>query len=333
MAKKHSAWKWIAGLTGIAAAAGAAYWKLGNQAYEDTFSPAVAARGYTLEKLLANNDEATLTNKNPHFPQYKADTEFIYAKPQEKISTISPRGERLHAVLIPNENHSNVWVIQLHAHKDTAGKNGPVLRKFYEFGYNLLCPHLNGHGESETTYVSMGWRDRLDVLTWIDYLIREYENPQIILHGISMGGTTVMMTTGEPLPKNVICAIEDCGFTSLWDEFSAVMYDRYDSGVPLMLNALETVTRVRSGFSLKEASSLEQLKKSQTPTLFIHGENDDFVPFWMLYCLYDAAACEKEYLTVPHASHAENHIVNPELYWGAIQQFILKHLHATQEDA
>ena len=42
---------------------------------------------------------------------------------------------------------------------------------------------------------------------------------QVVLHGVSMGAATVMMTTGEQLPENVRAAVEDCGYTDVWEEF------------------------------------------------------------------------------------------------------------------
>ena len=35
-----------------------------------------------------------------------------------------------------------------------------------------------------------------------------------------MGAATVMMTSGERLPSNVRVVIEDCGYTSAWEEFA-----------------------------------------------------------------------------------------------------------------
>jgi len=172
----------------------------------------------------------------------------------------------------------------------------------------------------------MGWHDRIDIIAWIDYLCREYNHPKIILHGISMGAATVMMATGEALPPNVVCAISDCGFTSVWDVYAYQTKNTLHLPAFPIVYAMETVTRLRSGFSIKEASSVEQVKKSKTPTLFIHGEADDFVPFWMLDKVYQAAACEKEKLAVPGAGHAEAPF-QPELYYGAVQNFIGRYLH------
>lgn len=40
------------------------------------------------------------------------------------------------------------------------------------------------------------------------------------VHGISMGGATTMMVSGEEQQPFVKCFVEDCGYTSVWDEFS-----------------------------------------------------------------------------------------------------------------
>ena len=71
---------------------------------------------------------------------------------------------------------------------------------------------------------------------------------------------------------------------------------------------------------------MEQLKKATLPMLFIHGEEDTFVPFWMLEELYQAASCEKEKLAVPGAAHAESAAVAPELYWPAVDAFLARHM-------
>ena len=82
----------------------------------------------------------------------------------------------------------------------------------------------------------------------------------------------------------------------------------------------------RAGYSFKEASSLAQVKKSRTPTLFIHGDADTFVPFFMLDEVYGAAACEKERLVVPGAQHGEAALADPAGYWGTAEKFIGRYL-------
>ena len=43
----------------------------------------------------------------------------------------------------------------------------------------------------------MGWDDRYDIMGWIDYLVSQNPQAQIILYGVSMGGATVMDVAGE----------------------------------------------------------------------------------------------------------------------------------------
>ena len=69
-----------------------------------------------------------------------------------------------------------------------------------------------------------------------------------------------------------------------------------------------------------------QLKKSKTPVLFIHGEQDDYVPFEMLQKNFDACASEKDMLVVPDATHADSYKVHPELYWNKVEKFTNKYI-------
>ena len=203
---------------------------------------------------------------------------------------------------------------------------GSFGKKFHEMGYNCLFPYLCGHGASESNYATMGWNDRIDIKAWIDYIINENANAKIVLFGLSMGAATVMMTTGEPLESNVVCAIEDCGYTSVWDECRANMKDVYGLPAFPFLSAARSATMLRAGYDMKKASCIEQVSRSVTPTLFIHGDKDDFVPFWMQERVYRAAACDKEKLVIPGAPHAEASTVDPEKYWSTVDKFIKKYL-------
>ena len=61
----------------------------------------------------------------------------------------------------------------------------------------------------------MGWLERNDLLNWIDLIVSSDADARILLYGGSMGAATVMMTTGDPrLPRNVVSAIVDSGYTS-----------------------------------------------------------------------------------------------------------------------
>ena len=224
------------------------------------------------------------------------------------------------------ENESNVCVIVIHGYTSNPCAMGVYAQKYHELGYNVLMPSLNGHADSEAGIITMGWHDRLDVIDWINYLVENNPNIKIILHGVSMGAATTMMATGENLPANVVAAVADCGYTSVWDIFDNKIRNSFKMHTFPTLYSANTVNKLYSGFDFKQASSVEQLKKSKTPTIFIHGDKDTFVPYEMLNKVYNACASEKEKVTIPNSPHARNSCANPDLYWVSVEKFINKYL-------
>ena len=233
---------------------------------------------------------------------------------------------RLHSYEVKAKKESKVWVIAVHGYTDSAYFMVGAAKQFLNYGYNVLMPDLRAHGKSEGKYIGMGWPDRLDLMQWIDYLIATYGNIKIILYGISMGAATVMMTSGERLPSNVIVVIEDCGYTSAWEEFAYELKTLFHMPTfPALYNA-NVITKIRAKYSVKKASAIKQVAKSKTPTLFIHGDKDKFVPFYMLDKLYEAASCKKEKLVIKNAGHTEAQAIEPERYWRVVRRFIKHHL-------
>ena len=111
--------------------------------------------------------------------------------------------------------------------------------------YNILLPDLRRAGQSGGEAIQMGWLDRLDVKQWIDTAPSLFgDSLRIVVHGVSMGGATTMMVSGEKLPEYVDCFVDDCGYTSVWDEFALQLDNVF--GLPSfpLLNTAELVCRV-----------------------------------------------------------------------------------------
>ncbi len=233
---------------------------------------------------------------------------------------------KLHSYKVTNQNNSNKWVIAVHGYTSEGINMSTYAKHYYDNGYNVLIPDLRAHGLSEGNYIGMGWDDRLDIISWINYILNENPNAEIILHGVSMGAATVLMTSGEEIPSNVKAIVADCGYTSVWDEFAYQLDDLFSLPEFPILNVSSMVAKIRAGYFLGEASSLEQVKNSKTPILYIHGDKDDFVPYYMMEELYKATSSEKEMLTIKGAEHAKASEVDPETYWNTVNNFINKYM-------
>ena len=311
------------GVAGVAASA--TYFLLGNIFYFSTLTKQ-GLNGSLTKKVVKSNkgsDEYTLY-LNSELDKGKVWFDEIK---KEKIAIRSSSDKKnLHADFIFADKPTDICALVVHGYTSSPRNMGVYAKKYHELGYDVLMPSLNGHADSEAGYVTMGWEDRLDVIDWINFIVDNNPNVKILIHGVSMGAATTMMATGEKLPENVKVAVADCGFTSVWDIFSNKITNSFKMHEFPMLYSANTVNKLYSGFDFKEASSIEQLKKSKTPTIFLHGENDKFVPYEMLDKVYEAAACEKEKVTIPNAPHARNACANPELYWNSILNFINKYI-------
>ena len=282
------------------------YFMIGNYFYDIALNPNTSK-----EFILGETEEV----QNPWLNQKAKD---VY------ITTSNNGNLKLHSYEI--NNNSDIWAVVIHGYSGKCQDMVYFAKEYYERGYNVLVVDLRGHGESQGDYIGMGWHDRLDIIDWTNYIVNKNSNSKIIIHGVSMGAATVMMATGEDLPKNIKVAIEDCGYSSIWDEFEMQLKLLYNLPSFPALNAASAVCKIRAGYMLEEGSCVEQLKKSKTPTLFIHGDQDKFVPFEMLDIVYETANCEKQKMVVQGAAHAQASSINPQLYWKTIDGFIEKYI-------
>lgn len=244
------------------------------------------------------------------------------------------RGETLHALYVAAAHPTLKTAVIVHGYTDNAVRMlmiGYLYSK--EMGFNILLPDLYGHGMSEGNHVQMGWKDRLDVLLWTDEANHLFGgNTQMVVHGISMGAATTMCVSGEvqhgmhqqPFVK---CFVEDCGYTSAWDEFKGELKNQFSLPAFPLLNVASALCKMEYGWSFQEASPLEQVKKCTLPMLFIHGDADTFVPTWMVHPLYEAKPQPKELWIVPGAEHAVAYKENPEAYTRKVSDFVRKYIH------
>ncbi|MDQ0088801.1 fermentation-respiration switch protein FrsA (DUF1100 family) [Paenibacillus anaericanus] len=242
----------------------------------------------------------------------------------EDWSITSGDGLQLHAYYLEAKQPTDRTVILAHGYSGLPEQMSGYTKMYRDvLGYNVLLPDARGHGKSEGKYIGFGWPERKDYVKWINKVIEHTGNDsQIVLHGVSMGGATVMMTSGENLPPNVKAIVEDCGYTSVTDELSYQLKRMYHLPSFPIVQITSLLTKIRAGYTFNEASALDQIKKSKTPILFIHGDSDLFVPSEMVYTLYENGPKDKKLFVVPGAGHGKARRVDPVGYDREVTQFI-----------
>lgn len=244
-------------------------------------------------------------------------------QPQEEVSVTSYDGLRLVGDYIPTENARGT-ILLFHGWRGGTISDFGVFLEFYQsLGLNILLAHQRAQGKSEGRFITFGVKERHDVHSWVKWHNDRFgaESP-VWIAGLSMGATTVLMACGEPFPENVRGVLADCGFTAPDDIITAVGKSMH-LPASLLIPAVDLHARVFAGFSLREYSTLDAMKQTALPILFVHGEADTFVPCEMTKQAYEACASrDKTLLLVREAGHGQSYPMQPARYREAVREFV-----------
>ena len=263
------------------------------------------------------------TDWNQHMPFIQARKEAMLSEKHSDEWLMSADGLRLHATWFPQGECKKI-VICFHGYtsqgmKDYLGLSGYYLKN----GYSMLLVDERAHGESEGKYIGFGCLDRIDALKWINWVLRKCgEDVEILLHGTSMGGATVLMMSSLELPAQVKGIVSDCAFTSPKEVFSHVLKSMYHLPAFPVMNISNFLNKRFAGYGLDECNAAREVKKAKVPILFIHGSGDTFVPYSMCETMYENCASSKKKLIIEGAAHAECYYKDTDAYENALTEFI-----------
>ncbi len=263
--------------------------------------------------------------------RHKQSKKYLEEYGYDRHFMINDRGHKVVAYHVKPEKESKTYVFCSHGYRYQGKPEWCWYVNYYveKLGYNMFILDHQCAGESEGEYIGFSSFESVDGMKWLGYMKEVFgEDIDIILHGMSMGSTTVMLMTGnESLPENVRFTIADCGFTSALDEFK---YKLKCWGVPEnpVVPILCAMNKARAGYDFqKDTNALEAVSRAKIPMLFVHGGADKFVPTYMVHELFDACGAPyKDKLVVPGAGHSDSYYLAKEDYENKINEFLKKFL-------
>ena len=241
----------------------------------------------------------------------------------ETVDIMSFDGIKLHAFFFPAKEKTDRYVIAMHGF-NTCGRNdfASVLPYFHEKGISVLVPDQRVHGESGGKYKGFGTLERYDVKAWAQYLTDRYgEGIKIALHGVSMGGASVLMASTLELPCTVKCVTADCAFTSPKEIFKHVLKYKYKVPSFLVVPVMSAFCKAVCKWGFSDCDTREILRNSKYPYLFIHGAEDRYVPAYMSKQNYEACKGLKRIHIVEGARHGMSYCIDPQGCKDAIEEF------------
>ena len=245
----------------------------------------------------------------------------------EEIHMTTDDGINLVGFYLENSHPTNKLVILPHGYMMDHTIMTAYAKYYYEDGFNIFMADSRGHGRSEGIYVGMGWLDRLDYLQWINLLLEcKGQDIEIVMHGISMGGATVLFISGETLPEQVKVLISDCSFDSVYNIFSYHSQQMVGALSKPFMNIANLQSRILAGYSFRDGDAIAQVAKSEKPIMVIHGDADSFTPVEMANMIYTAINTPKELWIVPSSDHGKAFDDYPDVYFERVRAFYNQHL-------
>lgn len=280
----------------------------------------------TNKEFLAQNSD--LGQMGEWQRQAQANEEWRNAHPFEELNVYAYDGLKLHGYFFAAKEPTGKLAILVHGYSGQGLDMTTYAAIYYDtLGFNVFMPDNRGHGKSEGHYIGFGWHDRLDILKWVEHFVKRFDGQvEIVLHGVSMGGATVLMTSGEALPTQVKAIVADCAYTSVHEELTYQLKQMFKLPSFPLLYTTSLACRLHAGYSFKEATALEQVKRARTPILFIHGEEDTFVPTHMVHPLHEHCSSEKELWLVPGAAHGASVLVDYNGYRDRTCGFVTRYV-------
>lgn len=241
---------------------------------------------------------------------------------KESVVLTSKDGLKLDGEFIENpDGNSTKTMVFVHGITVSRIWSIKYIKMFYERGWNILMYDQRRHGRSEGKFSTYGYYEKYDLDLWIQWLVKtQGDNCTIGLHGESMGAATCIQYAS--INKYVKFIIADCGFSDLKEllmrkveEKSKLLYPIYH------ITNLEA--RVRAKFDFNEVKPIDTVKDTEIPMMFIHGDEDGFVPWDMSVAMYKAKEKgEKALYIAKGAAHARAIEVDKESYEEEVFKFV-----------
>src|SRR5215210_1148540 len=171
-------------------------------------------------------------------------------------------------------------------------------------GYGILLLDLRGNGGSGGERRTLGYKETRDVqgaLAWLDE--EGFEPGEVVLHGWSMGGATVVRSAPG---TGVAAVIEEAGYADLPLILRKQIPEA--SGLPRLFNTgVLLAAKYFLGFdpwAVRPSEDAAQLREEGVPLLVIHSTDDEVVPFEHAE-LFERAYPEAAFWKVEGLGHVE----------------------------
>jgi hypothetical protein len=235
-----------------------------------------------------------------------ANVQLSYSDIYISVKNTNGEAERIHSWWIPAQNASGKTLLYLHGSAINIGANVNAARRLHHLGLNVFIVSYRGYGLSEGDFPSENQLYADAEASW-NYLVDEkgIKPHNIFIYGHSIGGAVAIdLAVRHP---NAAGLIAEATFTSIIDV--ARLNTKY------RFFPLDLIVHQRF-------DSLNKVAHLRMPALYIHGTNDDLIPYEMSRSLYARTPDPKSLELIPGGGHNDSATVGGINYLAAISDFV-----------
>jgi uncharacterized protein len=199
----------------------------------------------------------------------------------------------------------------------------PAAQGMVSQGFNVLTFDLRAHGQSGGDYCTFGFKEKQDISTYIDTLLK-IDSTQIIgIMGNSLGGAIALQALAHD--KRLKFGVIESTFNEL--EKVVVEYGAdymFIKSPWLAHKTLEKSAKIADfdPFSVKPCESAKSITQ---PVFMAHGESDNKIPIeFGLENFKNLASKDKEWVSIPNAGHINIGIIGGVEYYKKMWAFLNK---------
>ena len=193
---------------------------------------------------------------------------------------------------------------------------------FHERGYSTLLIDLQAHGESPGEAITAGYRERVNVISAIEWIKKRNPNHKIGVVGWSLGGAAALLAGQQEIDALVLELVYPTISEAVDNRIGKRLGPLKHVLTPILLAQL----RPRIGISAADLRPIDRISEMTCPVLVVCGEHDLHTTLNESKRLFAAAPEPKQFVVFEGSAHQDLLRHNPMKYSDTIALFLDQHL-------
>lgn len=273
--------------------------------------------------------KAEIDRSIDNFEYYKStfDYERLTELDTEEVKIKSNFGYNLSGTYIENSIQTQNTMVVVHGFRGTRWESMKYADMYLDLGYNVLIYDSRYHGNSEGKDITLGYMEKSDLDNCVKWVNKKNPKGIIGVHGESLGAVTALLHSKKNEESKLVkFYVADCAYSDLREMIDFLLKEnlKYYNSIIGRIVAFycNVVAFVRSGFTLYSISPINAIKDVETPIMFIHGVDDQYIPPSMSIDMYRLKKGKKNIYIAPSAGHSQSYLFNKEEYTSKVKTFI-----------